>query len=236
MPGHVRHVRLRHHGVRLPAHRARPHADRCSIIVDALPAPSRLPGEVRPQHHGHRRQDHQARATRAARRSMRSPSASSRRCMRTARSSACCSPDVEPRATQYMPQIIAMIQQLDRRGYAYVAADGDVMYCGREVRRLRQALGQAAWRICAPARASKSMRPSAIRSISCCGRRRSRASRAGSRPGAPGGRAGTSSARRCRRRCSATHFDIHGGGHGPQVPASRERDRADAARRPGERS
>jgi cysteinyl-tRNA synthetase len=37
-------------------------------------------------------------------------------------------PDFEPRATQYVPNIIAMIGQLIDRGYAYVAADGDVLY------------------------------------------------------------------------------------------------------------
>jgi cysteinyl-tRNA synthetase len=37
-------------------------------------------------------------------------------------------PDFEPRATQYLPQIITMIGQLIDRGYAYVAADGDVLY------------------------------------------------------------------------------------------------------------
>ena len=37
-------------------------------------------------------------------------------------------PDAEPRATQYVPQIIAMVQRLLERDYAYVAANGDVMY------------------------------------------------------------------------------------------------------------
>jgi cysteinyl-tRNA synthetase len=37
-------------------------------------------------------------------------------------------PDHEPRATQYLPQIIAMVGQLLERDYAYVAANGDVMY------------------------------------------------------------------------------------------------------------
>jgi cysteinyl-tRNA synthetase len=37
-------------------------------------------------------------------------------------------PDFEPRATQYLPQIIKMIGQLIERDYAYVAADGDVLY------------------------------------------------------------------------------------------------------------
>jgi cysteinyl-tRNA synthetase len=37
-------------------------------------------------------------------------------------------PDFEPRATQHVPHIIAMIEQLIERGYAYVAPNGDVMY------------------------------------------------------------------------------------------------------------
>jgi cysteinyl-tRNA synthetase len=37
-------------------------------------------------------------------------------------------PDEEPRATQYVPQIIAMVSELIARGYAYLAADGDVLY------------------------------------------------------------------------------------------------------------
>jgi cysteinyl-tRNA synthetase len=37
-------------------------------------------------------------------------------------------PDFEPRATQYLPQIIAMVQSLIEKGYAYVAPSGDVMY------------------------------------------------------------------------------------------------------------
>ncbi|MDG2954606.1 cysteine--tRNA ligase [Bisgaard Taxon 10/6] len=37
-------------------------------------------------------------------------------------------PDVEPRATKHIPDIIAMVEALLRRGHAYVAADGDVMF------------------------------------------------------------------------------------------------------------
>ena len=37
-------------------------------------------------------------------------------------------PDHEPRATQYVPQIIALIAQLLQKDFAYVAPDGDVMY------------------------------------------------------------------------------------------------------------
>jgi cysteinyl-tRNA synthetase len=37
-------------------------------------------------------------------------------------------PDSEPRVTQYLPEILKMIGQLLDNGYAYVAADGDVLY------------------------------------------------------------------------------------------------------------
>jgi cysteinyl-tRNA synthetase len=37
-------------------------------------------------------------------------------------------PDFEPRATQYVPAIIAMVEKLVERDYAYVAPNGDVMY------------------------------------------------------------------------------------------------------------
>jgi cysteinyl-tRNA synthetase len=37
-------------------------------------------------------------------------------------------PTHEPRATQYMPEMIAMIGKLIERGHAYVAKDGDVLY------------------------------------------------------------------------------------------------------------
>jgi cysteinyl-tRNA synthetase len=37
-------------------------------------------------------------------------------------------PDFEPRATQYVPAIIAMVEKLVERDYAYVVPNGDVMY------------------------------------------------------------------------------------------------------------
>ncbi|HEX4151983.1 MAG TPA: cysteine--tRNA ligase [Steroidobacteraceae bacterium] len=41
-------------------------------------------------------------------------------------------PDLEPRATEYIPEIIAMTQTLIDKGYAYLAANGDVMYSVRK--------------------------------------------------------------------------------------------------------
>jgi cysteinyl-tRNA synthetase len=40
-------------------------------------------------------------------------------------------PDHEPRATQYVPQMLSLIGQLEGRGLAYRAADGDVNYAVR---------------------------------------------------------------------------------------------------------
>jgi cysteinyl-tRNA synthetase len=41
-------------------------------------------------------------------------------------------PDLEPRASEFIAPIIAMIQTLIDKGYAYVAANGDVMYSVRK--------------------------------------------------------------------------------------------------------
>ncbi|OIR11374.1 cysteine--tRNA ligase [mine drainage metagenome] len=41
-------------------------------------------------------------------------------------------PDHEPRATQYVPQMLAMVAQLEKNGLAYQAADGDVNYAVRK--------------------------------------------------------------------------------------------------------
>jgi cysteinyl-tRNA synthetase len=41
-------------------------------------------------------------------------------------------PDREPRATEYIPQIVTMTQKLIDKGYAYRAANGDVMYSVRK--------------------------------------------------------------------------------------------------------
>ena len=37
-------------------------------------------------------------------------------------------PDVEPRATHHIAEIIALVEQLIARGHAYVASNGDVMF------------------------------------------------------------------------------------------------------------
>jgi len=51
-------------------------------------------------------------------------------------------PDQEPRATQFVPAMIAMTQQLIDKGYAYVASDGDVMYSVSRFARYGQLSGK----------------------------------------------------------------------------------------------
>ncbi|CAB3747660.1 cysteine--tRNA ligase [Paraburkholderia humisilvae] len=41
-------------------------------------------------------------------------------------------PDLEPRATAFIPQMLAMIDRLEANGFAYQAADGDVNYAVRK--------------------------------------------------------------------------------------------------------
>ncbi|PMS30128.1 cysteinyl-tRNA synthetase [Trinickia symbiotica] len=44
-------------------------------------------------------------------------------------------PDIEPRATAYIPQMLGMIEKLEANGYAYQATDGDVNYAVRKFAR-----------------------------------------------------------------------------------------------------
>jgi cysteinyl-tRNA synthetase len=41
-------------------------------------------------------------------------------------------PSIEPRATDFVPQMLGMIQSLEQKGYAYQATDGDVNYAVRK--------------------------------------------------------------------------------------------------------
>ena len=52
--------------------------------------------------------------------------------MRIAPRWGCKKPDLEPRATEFIAPIIAMIQTLIDKGFAYAADNGDVMYSVRK--------------------------------------------------------------------------------------------------------
>ena len=187
-------------------------------MVRALAARERLPRHLRPQHHRHRRQDHPARAReRRARRGAHRALHRARwtRTARRARRAA-----ARPRAARHA--VRAADAGDDRR-----AREERARLPGRHRRRelrgaqlpgLRQALRQSLDELRAGERVEvdaakrdpldfvlwKRAKPGEPTVAVALGRRAARA--------------GTSSARRWRASCSATHFDIHGGGRDLQFP------------------
>ena len=112
----------------------------------------------------------------------------------------CLPPDIEPRATGHIPEMIALIRRLIEGGYAY-PADGDVYFDVRSFAGYGALSGQRLDQM-RPAEDIDDA-PSATRVTSRCGNPRNRASLTGRRPGATGGPAGTWNARRCRPSTSA---------------------------------
>ena len=98
-------------------------------------------------------------------------------------------PDMEPRATHHIAEIIELTEQLIAKGHAYVADNGDVMFDVPTDPTYgvlsRQDLDQL------QARALTWSTTNATRWISFCGRCRKRANRAGRRRGARAVQAGT---------------------------------------------
>ena len=103
-------------------------------------------------------------------------------------------PNFEPRATQFVPDMISMIEELIGKGRAYAAPNGDVYYAVREFAGYGSCRASR-WTTCVPASAWTWIRTSVTRWISCCGKRPSRASRHGRARGGRGVLAGTSNAR-----------------------------------------
>ena len=142
----------------------------------------------------------------------------------------CRPPDVEPRATGHIPDMIALIERLMASGHAYPAG-GDVYFEHRRRGRLRRPVQAAAGRHAGRrGRAANPRRTSGTRGTSCCGRARSRASPPGRLPGAPGARVAHRVLGHGRRlpRARVRHPRRR---PGPDLPAPRERARA-VARRP----
>ncbi|CAG4892405.1 cysteine--tRNA ligase [Paraburkholderia saeva] len=52
-------------------------------------------------------------------------------------------PDIEPRATDFIPQMLGMIEALEANGYAYQATDGDVNYAVRKFANYGQLSGKS---------------------------------------------------------------------------------------------
>jgi cysteinyl-tRNA synthetase len=106
-------------------------------------------------------------------------------------------PDLEPRATEHIAEVIEIIRRLEEKGLAY-AVGGDVYFRGAEVRGLRQGSRARASTTSSRARASKSASRSRARWTSRCGKAPSPASRSGRALGVRAGPDGTSSAPRWR--------------------------------------
>lgn len=106
----------------------------------------------------------------------------------------CLAPTYEPRATEFIPQMLNLVEKLEQKGLAYAADNGDVDYAVRKFAGYGKLSGRQPDEMRA-APASKWLKPSAIRSTSYFGRQPNRASPPGIRSGARGARAGTLSAR-----------------------------------------
>ncbi len=120
-------------------------------------------------------------------------------------------PDVEPRVSTHIAEIIARDREARRATAARTRGRRRVLL-RRDVPVLRQAQRHVDRSSCAPAPASRSTSASAPPPTSRCGRAPSPASPRGPRRGAPAAPAGTSSAPRWSSRTSARRFDLHGGG------------------------
>jgi cysteinyl-tRNA synthetase len=106
-------------------------------------------------------------------------------------------PTHEPRATDYVPQMLSLIGTLQGKGLAYQAASGDVNFA---VRRFRATASCRAsrWTNCVPANAWPCRATRTTRWTLCCGSLpspTSRQTRSGPAPTAQAGPAGTSNAR-----------------------------------------
>ena len=120
-------------------------------------------------------------------------------------------PDVEPRATEHIAQMIAMIETLIARGHAYAAEAMCCSACRRmaDYGKLSRRSPRRADRRRARRGGALQARPGRFRAVEAVARP---TSRAGTARGAAAGRAGTSNARRWRETHLGETFDIHGGG------------------------
>ena len=151
---------------------------------------------LRPQRHRRRRQDHQARATSAARIRSRSSARFTDDYNRDMARFNVRRPTSSPRSPTHIPEIIAIIERLIANGKAY-AVDGDVYFAVDDVPAVRQAVaGRRSTSSSAGARVERRRAQARTRRLRAVEGAPSRASRRGTRRGARAGPAGTSSARR----------------------------------------
>ena len=115
----------------------------------------------------------------------------------------CRPPDVEPRATGHIPEMIVLIRRLIEGGHAYPGG-GDVYFDVHSYPGYGALSGQRLDQM-RSAEDADDVRPSVTRATSPCGRAPSRASRSGRRPGGRAAPAGTWSARPCPPSTSGPH-------------------------------
>ena len=209
------HVCVRADGLRLRPYRQCAAGDRVRRAVPAAAPPlRRRPRHLCPQHHRRRRQDQRAGGRARHRDPRRSPKRPTRNFKEDVAALGCLPPTVEPRATEHIEEMKALIERLVASGHAYVAEE-HVLFERAVDAGLRQALEALARRDDRrrPRRGrALQARPDGLRAVEAV---ESRASRRGRRP--PGiaapGRPGW------HIECSAMSwkhlgetFDIHGGG------------------------
>lgn len=81
----------------------------------------------------------------------------------------CLAPTHEPRATDYIPEMLGLIEKLEQKGYAYQGSDGDVDFAVRKFENYGRLSGKSIDDL-QSAPASTWLPASAIRSTSCSGR------------------------------------------------------------------
>ena len=116
-------------------------------------------------------------------------------------------PTHQPRATEYVPQMLEMIATLEKQGPGLPQHERRRQLRGAQVPRLRQALGQVdrpAARRRARRRPRRQGRPARLRDVEVGQGERARRRQVAEPGTAPAGPAGTSNARRCARRSSAS--------------------------------
>ncbi len=137
---------------------------------------------------------------------------------RTSRALGIDAPDHEPRATALRAADRRDDRQADRARPCLCRRQWRRDVFGLELSGLRPAVRQEAGRSArrrARRRRRSQARSARLRAVEA---REARRAELGLAVGRRAGRAGTSNARPCRRRCSATHFDIHGGGMDLKFP------------------
>ena len=187
---------------------------RSALVFDVIRRYLRFRGLWRPlraQLHGRGRQDHPPRATPRASPRGTSPSGFIEAERTDMASLGLLPPDVEPKATEHIPQMIAAHRAADRgRGWPTRWTGTSTSRCGASP--TTAGCPGRTWTSSWRGRASRWTSASATPATSRSGSRPSPASPRGTAHGARGGRAGTSSARRWRCEHLGETIDIHGGG------------------------